>query len=168
MNLFAAHHGALNDAADPAEAVGTLAVRALQIDGAGGLPVEPAGVEPGGVALDAGKAGGHIRYDLIFSRDDDDLIRAVEHIAHPVAPAVDVDQLAILSDGVGAAYIHIRRVFLEKDIGVLGERGMGVAVHGIALILQCLVETHAVNCHGAPETHGSPSDLLQRGLLGLR
>ena len=50
----------------------------------------------------------HRRYHLVHAHHDDDVGRTETEVADPVAVAVDVDQLAVGSEGVGAHEIIVR------------------------------------------------------------
>lgn len=84
------------------------AVAALACDGAWRVLAEPDAVRRAGVALDPLIGCVHVRRDLVGADDVDDLIRSPDDRSDSVAGPVDVDDLAVKGDGVGAGQHEVR------------------------------------------------------------
>ena len=132
-----------------ADALGGVAVVAYAIHLARGLDVEAGGIDGRGGATGTGQGGLYRLGHLVEANDEDDLLGSPRDGGYTIAVAVDVDDDAILGNGVGTGEIdiggegaHIHLYFL---IGILHE----VAIEHLkgASVAKGLGDAHVANGH---------------------
>ena len=83
-------------------------VSALAGDGARCVLAEPDAVRRAGIAFDSGDGSMHVSGNLLRTDNENDLIRPPDDRCHSVAGTIDVDDLTVQCDGVGAGQHEIR------------------------------------------------------------
>ena len=119
-------------------------------DGAGSLFAQPPGVFGGGHVAGPPEGGVVVGSQLVDAHDKVDLLMAEDGGGHPVARAVDVDELASLRHAVDRGDIHIRRHSLSA--GVLRRLRTPVPEHPV-VSGQLFVKAHLLRRDGAADAH---------------
>ena len=83
-------------------------IAALAGDGARCVLAESDTVRRAGIAFDSGDGSMHVSGNLLRTDNENDLIRSPDDRCHSVAGTIDVDNLTVQGDGVGAGQHEIR------------------------------------------------------------
>ena len=92
----------------PADPVGRIAIQTLPHLRAGDIDVESLGVQGGRHILDPLDPSLNIFNDLIVTGDEEDLSGTEIDRVHAVPDPVDIDQLSLQGNGIGAGQEEIR------------------------------------------------------------
>lgn len=147
---FARDHGLTADAVRR-QAVGT----APELR-AGRLLAETDRVRRSSHIADAGEAALDVRHDLIHPGDDDDVFRACNQTRDAVAVAVDIDELAVQGDRVGAHEKIVRSDGIRVHGGSFLRRDRGApVVQDIVRFFELVDQSDFGERHGAAEGDGA-------------
>ena len=83
-------------------------VAALAGDSTRCVLAESDAVRRAGIAFDSGDGSMHVSGNLLRTDNENDLIRSPDDRCHSVAGTIDVDDLTVQGDGVGAGQHEIR------------------------------------------------------------
>ena len=86
----------------PADPVGRIAVHALPHLRTGNIDVESPGIQGGSHVLYPFNPFFNTLNDFVITGDEDDLSGAKIDCIHTVPDPIDIDQLSVQSDGIGA------------------------------------------------------------------
>ena len=127
-----------------ADALRAVAVVAHAVKPAGGVATQACRVDGRGDVAGARQGGLDGGSDLVQPDDVNHVVRSPSDGCDAVAAAVDVDDDAVLGDGVGAGeeVVHVHRVEVALTLPLVGDGLVAVDDLVIATVNQALGQTH--------------------------
>ena len=127
-----------------ADALRRVAVVAHAVEAAGRIAAQTCGVDGCGNVAGAGECGLYGRRHLVHTDDVDDIVRSPGDGGDTVAATVDVDDDAVLGDGVGAGeeIVHVHRVEVALAFLLVGDGLITVDDLVVAALDELLGQAH--------------------------